>query len=135
MQTLLFANKGVRIMTESNAIHLKGMSFYAYHGVMPEEQVLGQKFLVDVDLFLNDRFGTADNLADTINYADVYSVIRDIVLTNRYMLIETLAEKIAAGIIARFICKKVRVEVHKPNAPVPGILEDISVEIVRERSV
>lgn len=120
-------------MMESNIIHIKGMAFYAYHGVMPEENVLGQKFFVDADIFLKDAFGNADNLAETVNYADVYSLIKDIVLTERYKLIETLAEKIAAGIIDRFNCEKVRVEVHKPNAPVPGILEDISVEIMRER--
>ncbi|UWG97741.1 dihydroneopterin aldolase [Dehalobacter sp. DCM] len=121
-------------MTESNAIHISGMAFYAYHGVLPEEEILGQRFIVDVDIYLNEHFGTDDNLANTVNYAEVYMAVKDIVLSERYQLIETLAEKIAADIIARFTCNKVRVEVHKPNAPVPGIFKDISVEVIRERS-
>lgn len=121
-------------MKEHDIIHLKGLSFYGYHGVMPEENVLGQKFIVDVDLYLKLRKpGLSDQVEDTINYAEVYEKIKGVVTEERYSLLERLAQRIADQILEGFLCDSVRVEVHKPEAPIPGIFEDVSVEIWREK--
>lgn len=121
-------------MQERDAIHLKGLQFYGYHGVMPEETVLGQKFVVDVDLYRDLRKpGFSDQVADTINYAEVYQRIKTIVTGERFQLLERLAEEIAKQILNAFSCEVIRVEIHKPQAPIPGIFEDASVEIWREK--
>ncbi|RJE47787.1 MULTISPECIES: dihydroneopterin aldolase [unclassified Dehalobacter] len=120
-------------MKENDVIRLRGIELYAYHGVMEEERILGQRFVIDVDIFLKKPVNMQDSLAETVNYAEVYQVVRHCVVDQRYQLIETLAEKIALEITNGFSCSGVRVEVHKPNAPVPGILKDISVEIIREK--
>jgi dihydroneopterin aldolase len=120
-------------MKENDVIRLRGIELYAYHGVMEEERVLGQRFVIDVDIFLKKPVNMQDSLAETVNYAEVYQVVRHCVVDQRYQLIETLAEKIALEITNGFCCSGVRVEVHKPNAPVHGILKDISVEIIREK--
>lgn len=117
---------------ERDAIHLRGLRFYAYHGVMNEENVLGQQFIVDVDLYKNlEKAGSSDQVGDTINYAEVYQLIKRIVIGERFQLLERLAEEIASQILQSFSCEAIRVEVHKPQAPIPGIFEDASVEIWR----
>ncbi|WP_088226283.1 dihydroneopterin aldolase [Desulfosporosinus sp. FKB] len=119
-------------MSGHDAIHLRGLEFYAYHGALPEEQVLGQKFIIDIDLFVDlSRAGNSDQVQDTIHYGEVYNVIKTCVKDHKHQLIEYLAEKIAQAVLAQFNCKSIRVEVHKPQAPVAGIFRDVSVEIWR----
>lgn len=121
-------------MKEHDIIHLRGLTFFAYHGVMPEEGVLGQKFIVDIDLYQNLRKpGLTDQVEDTINYAKVYEQIKAVMTGERYSLLERLAQRVADQILEGFLCNSVRVEIHKPEAPIPGIFEDVSVEIWRER--
>jgi len=120
-------------MSGHDAIHLCGLEFYAYHGVMPEEQVLGQRFLIDMDIFTDLRqAGSSDQVGDTIHYGEVYQLIKACVTEDRHQLLEHLAEEIAQRVLKQFSCASVRVEVHKPQAPIPGIFRDVSVEIWRE---
>ncbi len=122
-------------MMKSSIIHLRGMEFYGYHGVLGEEQRLGQKFLVDVDIFPLSQTKQAEKMDDiqyTINYAEVFVTVRECVENERYNLIEALAERIASQILSIYNCSKVRVEVHKPQAPIQGVFKDVSVEIVRD---
>lgn len=121
-------------MPEHDVIHLRGLQFYAYHGVLPEEQKLGQTFLIDVDLSFDlQKAGLSDEVRDTLNYAEAYAKIKEVVQGGPYRLLEYLAEQIAERLLAAFPCDQVRVEVHKPQAPVPGVFRDISVEILRRR--
>ena len=120
-------------MLGHDVIHLRGLEFYAYHGVLPEEQVLGQRFLIDMDLFSDlSQAGVTDQVEDTVHYGEVYQVIRTCVTGDRHQLLEHLAEDIAQRVLGQFSCSSVRVEVHKPQAPIPGIFKDVSVEIWRE---
>jgi len=115
-------------------IALRGLKFFAYHGALREEKVLGQTFLVDIDLYKDlSKAGNSDQVEDTINYAEVYARIKTIVKMERYHLIERLAERIAEDILQEFPCEALRVVVHKPQAPIPGIFEDAFVEIYREK--
>ncbi len=121
-------------MKENSIIHLRGLEFFGYHGLLREEQTLGQRLVVDADLFPGQWITETDSIKDTINYAEVYHVIKECVESQRYNLLESLAEAIAAKVLGIFPCSKVRIEVHKPNAPIPGIFRDISVEIIREKA-
>ncbi|WP_169312036.1 dihydroneopterin aldolase [Syntrophobotulus glycolicus] len=121
-------------MKENNVIHLRGMEFYGYHGVMPEEKITGQRFIVDMDIYPDvPLISGSDNIEFTVDYAEVYGVIKRCVEEEKYNLLETLAEQIVKEVMKRFSCTKIRVEVHKPNAPIPGMIRDISVELKRER--
>lgn len=121
-------------MAGLDVIHLHGLEFYAYHGVLPEEQRLGQRFTVDLDMYTDLALaGHSDEVEDTINYAEVYQAVRDCVEGAPFRLVERLAEHIAQTVLSRFACQEVRVEVHKPQAPIPGIFQDVSVEIRREK--
>lgn len=121
-------------MKESRIIHLKGMEFYGYHGVLEEERIIGQRFIVDVDIYLPiGESRKNDELIGTINYVEVYSVIQNCVETEQFNLIETLADTIGSKLLDQFNCAGVKVEVHKPNAPIPGVFRDVSIEITREK--
>lgn len=125
-----------RTLLGHDRIRLRGLQFFAYHGVMEEEGTLGQKFVVDLDIIKDlSAAGKSDQVQDTVNYAEVYHVVKSIVTGERYNLIERLAERIAEQILDQFSCEAIRVELHKPGAPIPGILEDVSVEVYRERKV
>lgn len=116
-------------------ISLKGMAFYGRHGVMEEEHALGQRFYVDVELALPlQKAAETDALADTVNYASVYGVVRQIMEQDRYALLERAAGEIITQVLARFpLVERVVVTIHKPSAPVPGILEDVAVTVERGR--
>jgi dihydroneopterin aldolase len=115
-------------------IHLRNMQFYGRHGVNPEEQVLGQRFEVDVELQLDTRpAALQDDLRLTINYAQVYKTVKRIVEDERFALIETLAETIAMQVGRSCGLEGVRVCVRKPHAPLKGILDYVAVEIERTR--
>lgn len=121
-------------MQGHDVIHLRGLEFYAYHGLLAEERTLGQKFLVDMDIFLGlQTAGNSDKVEDTVNYAEVYRIIQKCMLGESVNLLENLAEQIACLVLAGFNCSAVRIEIHKPQAPVPGIFRDISIEIWREK--
>ena len=121
-------------MLARDRIALRGLKFFAYHGMLREEKVLGQTFIVDIDLYTDLRnAGKTDQVEDTINYAEVYARIKTIVTTEKYHLIERLAERIAEDILCEFSCEALRVTIHKPQAPIPGIFDEAFVEIYREK--
>ena len=124
-----------RSKVSTDVIRLHNAVFYAYHGVLSDEQTLGGKFEVDVDLHCDlARGARADNLRQTVNYERVYESINQLVLGKKYYLIEALAETIADGLLKGFKkITKVVVRVRKPSAPVKGVIDYVEVEIARER--
>ena len=115
-------------------VRLHNMQFYGRHGVNPEEQTLGQRFEVDVELRLDTRpAARQDDLRLTINYAQVYKAVKRIVEEECFALIETLAETIATQVGQHFAPDSVRVCVRKPHAPIKGVLDYVAVEIERAK--
>lgn len=119
----------------SDKIILTGIEVFGRHGCSDEEQTLGQYFKVDVELDTDlSKAGRSDNIGDTVNYAKVLFLIEEIVAGSPRRLIETVAENIAAEILNRFDkVTRVKVILHKPNAPLPVKYADAAVEIVRDR--
>lgn len=116
-------------------IIMKNMCFYGYHGVLPEEKVIGQKFILDATLYLPlAKAGQSDNLNDTADYGYVYNVIKNIVTTQKFDLIECLGESICTGIFAAApLVQKLVLTVKKPEAPINGIFDYVAIEIERDR--
>jgi len=116
-------------------IRLKGLEFYGYHGVMEAEKELGQRFIIDLTLKTNlKEAGVSDDVEETINYAEVYDEVKEIVEGKAYDLIETVAEKISDKLLAEFkTLEIIKVVVKKPEVPIPGVLEWVEVEIERSR--
>ncbi|MFX3624180.1 MAG: dihydroneopterin aldolase [Ectobacillus sp.] len=117
-------------------ISVHEMEFYGYHGVFPEENKLGQRFKVDLTVELDLRkAGASDELAHSVNYAELYNVCKRIVEGKPYKLIEAVAEKIAADILIQYpLIQRCTIKVIKPDPPIPGHYREVAVEIMRERS-
>jgi len=116
-------------------IRLHNAVFYAYHGVLTDEQNLGGKFEVDVDLHCDLARGVkSDNLKDTVNYERVYDCIRTLVLDKNHFLLESLASSIGKGILKNFSkVNSVTIRVRKPGAPVKGVIDYVEVELTEIR--
>ncbi|WP_152657381.1 dihydroneopterin aldolase [Oceanobacillus sp. CFH 90083] len=117
-------------------IILKRMQFYGYHGLLPEENTLGQRFYVDADLHLSlKKAGESDAMEDSVHYGEVYEKIKDIVEKKSFHLIEALAEAIADELFISFeLLEACTIHVTKPDPPIPGYYESVAVEIYRERT-
>ncbi|MGA3286420.1 MAG: dihydroneopterin aldolase [Bacteroidota bacterium] len=116
-------------------IRIHNAVFYAYHGVLTDEQNLGGKFDVDVDLHCDlTRGAKSDHLQDTVNYERVYDCIRSLVLDKKHFLLESLASSIGKGILKNFSkVNSVTIRVRKPGAPVRGVIDHVEVELTETR--
>ena len=114
-------------------ISIDNLEVFANHGVFEEEVNLGQKFLVSVKMFFDaSAAGKTDDLAKSVNYADVCLNITEWMKTNRCNLIETVAERLAAKLLRELkIVHEVEVTVKKPWAPIGLPLECVSITIRR----
>jgi len=117
-----------------DCIRLQGLRGWGYHGVLEHEQVVGQEFVVDVDLWVDTVAAAgSDRLADTVDYGRVAADVHAIVTGERYALIETLANRVAEACLGYRHVQAVTVTVHKPAAPVPVPFHDVSVTVSRPR--
>ncbi|KAG6549071.1 hypothetical protein Mapa_009514 [Marchantia paleacea] len=115
---------------------LRGGKFQGYHGVSDEEKTLGQKFMVDVDAWLDLRTsGSSDDLNDSVSYADVFSIVQKIVEGPSFYLVEKVANEIAREVLVTHPpITDVRVRVYKYAPPIPGFVDRLGVEIFRTSS-
>jgi 7,8-dihydroneopterin aldolase/epimerase/oxygenase len=113
-------------------IRMKNCAFFARHGVLDEEEKLGQRFYVDAALTVDPGSALVDDsINDTVNYGIAFAVIEKIITGQRRFLIEALALEVARALTARFPqIKRAEITVRKPNAPVPGVLDCVEVTVV-----
>jgi dihydroneopterin aldolase len=110
------------------------MVFYGYHGVYQAERELGQKIEVDLEL-MADFSGAvvSDDLDETINYPEIYSIVKEIVEEGGYNLIEGIAGAIAERLWENYSLIGLTVRVRKPQPPVGGLMDAVEFELVRQR--
>lgn len=115
-------------------IILKDMIFYGCHGTKDFEKHIGQKFLVSIELFLDlEGAGKSDNLKDTVDYEEIYNLVKNIQSHKKFNLLESLAENIALEILKHRLVKSVFLQIKKPLVLLGGPLEYVAVEIYREK--
>ncbi|MBO4845414.1 MAG: 2-amino-4-hydroxy-6-hydroxymethyldihydropteridine diphosphokinase [Lachnospiraceae bacterium] len=115
-----------------DVIHIKRLEIFANHGVIPEENTLGQKFIISADLYKDLRkAGKSDDVEETVHYGKAAVLIKQISEKSVFRLIEKLAEEIADALLKNFPVEKVRVVIEKPWAPVRLPLDTVAVEIER----
>jgi dihydroneopterin aldolase len=118
----------------SDRITVRGMRFMGRHGVTAEERAEPQPFEVDVVLRLDlSRPAASDDLADTVDYAAVFLLVRQVVEGRSFNLLEALAAAIAEAVLATFPVDEVEARVRKPKAPLPGAFETVEVRLRRRR--
>src|ERR1700676_4095711 len=103
------------------SISIHGAEFFAYHGFYPEEQKLGNKFLVDVEeSFLPLTNLKEDKLSNTIDYEQLYNMIDEQMKYTR-KLIETVAQAIVDQIKDNYpVVEKIQISIKKLNPPLKG---------------
>ena len=117
---------------QADRITLKNLMFYAYHGVFAAEKELGQRFEVDVDMYGDfNTAARADDIDMTVNYGDVYTLVKEIVEEREFDLIEALAAAICDEVLAGYTVGRVTVRVRKPHAPLGGPADYVECEISR----
>jgi 7,8-dihydroneopterin aldolase/epimerase/oxygenase len=112
------------------------MLFHGRHGYYEHEQLTPQPFEVDVELRLNlHPAGMDDDLEKTVDYGRVFDIVRQVVESTTFRLLEAIAEAISNEILSGFPqVEEVAVRVRKPQVILGGPLDHAGVEIWRGRS-
>ncbi|MDQ8193442.1 dihydroneopterin aldolase [Coraliomargarita sp. SDUM461004] len=120
---------------QSAKIELKELVFFARHGLLEEEAVLGQRFRVDVVVTLNPSLDLSlDSPESTVNYVELYATVKEIFTQQRFNMIEAAADRIAARVLERFAkIISITVTVKKPSVPVDCICDYFAAEVTRCR--
>lgn len=116
-------------------ITIKNLTLFAYHGVNPEEKENGQRFVLDVDYYLD--LGSAcqsDCLDDTVSYATAVKIIRKVFTEQSYDLIERAAQVVCDALFEAFApIQQIDITLKKPQAPVRAEFDYMAVTLHRER--
>lgn len=119
---------------QPDVIELRGLRALAICGVLEEERIRPQPISVDVEIEADLRkAGSSDDLADTIDYAEVASQLEAVLIGERFSLLEHLAERLAEVVLAHRGAQGVRLTVRKLRPPVPQQIDTTGVRIRRTR--
>lgn len=108
-------------------ISIKGMEFFAYHGCFSEEQIIGNHFIVDLEMKTNtSKAELSDDLTETVNYQAVYGIVRNEMEKNSN-LIEHVAHRIITAVQKGFPeIDEITLTIAKLNPPVGGKVDRVS---------
>ena len=116
-------------------IRIAGMSFYGYHGVTAAEKETGRRYEVDCELEVDlSEPGHTDALVDTVDYSEVYALIKNTVEGTAFALLERLATSLAAKVLDTFPVYRVTLRVRKMTPPIAGDIRYVEAEITRYQS-
>ncbi|MDP4224092.1 MAG: dihydroneopterin aldolase [Bacteroidota bacterium] len=109
-------------------IQIENMEFYAFHGHFKEEQIVGNRFLVDLTIETDmNKPSETDNLKDAVNYQKAYQIVKS-EMEKKSHLLEHIAGRILNAVYAEMTgIKKVTVKVSKMNPPMGGKIGSVSV--------
>lgn len=113
-------------------IQIENMEFYAYHGCFKEEQIVGNRFLVDLTIETDMNIPSkTDNINDALNYQSAYELVKQ-EMQEKSHLLEHIAGRILDVLYEKFnSIKKATVKVSKMNPPMGGKMERVSVTMSR----
>ena len=113
-------------------IELQGIVLHGFHGVLEDERLVGQRFLVDVELDLaHEEAAVSDRIEDAVDYRHVVARVREISDARAYRLLETFAAEIANALAAELSVTAVRVRVRKPDVILDPPVEHAAVRVER----
>lgn len=107
------------------------MSFYGYHGDLPAERELGARYTVDLELGVDlSAAGASDDIASTVDYVHVFSLVREVMEEQQHRLLESMAAAISDRLLELPGVATVKVRVGK-TPPLRGSFGQFAVELVR----
>ena len=119
--------------TITQRVCLVDIRFFSYHGFYPEEQVLGNEFMLDIETELEVFVPGGDELSNTVNYERLFEIASEEMKTPRKLL-ETVAHSILEQIRHEFLAvKNIRVSIRKMHPPLAGEVKNSLIELIFKR--
>jgi dihydroneopterin aldolase len=116
-------------------IEIVGLSLYTHHGVEEAERAVGQRLVFDLSFDLSECDATVtDRVEDTIDYAEVCQQVALAAQERSYKTLERLCSAIADRMMDRYDADAVTVRATKPEPPIPLPVEEVTVEVWKERA-
>jgi dihydroneopterin aldolase len=116
-------------------IEITGLSLYTHHGVEAAEREVGQRLIFDLSFEVGDCDATVtDRVEDTVDYADVCQQVALAAQERSYKTLERLCSAVADRMMDRYGAESVTVRATKPEPPIPLPVDEVSVEVWKERS-
>ena len=116
-------------------IVIEEMEFYAFHGHYQEEQIVGNRFLVDLEL-VTDLTAPAhsDNLKDAVNYQKAYQIIKNEMRRTKSNLLENIGKRILDALFNEMKgIEQATIRVRKLNPPMGGPIKSVGIEMSRQQ--
>lgn len=109
------------------------MEFYAFHGHYKEEQIVGNRFLVDIQMETNlEKPAESDRLEDAVNYQVAYRLVKEEMKRIKSNLLENIGKRILDAIYREIDgITSVTVTIRKMNPPMGGPIKNVSVTMTR----
>ena len=116
-------------------IRMEGMKFYAFHGVLPQENLVGANFYIDLKLKTDfTRAAETDELAGTVSYADIHTVVKE-EMKIPSKLLEHVCQRIARRLFHDFpTIETIGISLFKENPPMGACAKRVGVEASYRRS-
>lgn len=115
-------------------IELSSMVVFGHHGYLEAERKLGQRFLVDLWVDVDEAAASSDDIDQTVDYRHLAGLVREVFAGPERLLLEGLAGAVVDGILGRFeAVERVRVRVRKPDVVLDPPVDYAAVIVERAR--
>ena len=116
-------------------IVVEEMEFYAFHGHYQEEQIVGNRFLVDLELETDlSAPAQSDQLDDAVNYQQAYKIIKHEMRRTKSNLLENIGKRILDALWAEMKgIEKTTIRIRKLNPPMGGPIKSVGITLSREQ--
>jgi len=115
-------------------IEVRGLSLFTHHGVTAAEREVGQRLVMDIRLEVGDCDATVTDLVeDTVDYGEVCNTVSLVAAQRSYKTLERLCSAVADRLLDDYSADEVWVKAAKPEPPIPLPVDEVSVEIWRQR--
>ena len=115
-------------------IEVSGLSLYTHLGVTEAEREVGQRLVIDLRLEVGECDAiVTDRVEDTIDYAEVCEAVALAAQQRSYRTLERLCAAVAERLVEHFGAESLWIKIAKPEPPIPLPVEEVAVELWRER--
>jgi len=116
-------------------IKIEEMEFYAFHGHYQEEQIVGNRFLVDLELKTDlSKPAQSDQLRDAVNYQQAYQIVKNEMRRTKSKLLENIGKRILDALFAEMDgIQKASIRIRKLNPPMGGPIRSVGIKMSRKK--
>lgn len=114
----------------SSYIFLKDICCYAYHGVAPQENIIGNEYIINLKLKVNiSRAMQTDDVEDTVNYAEIHEAVKaEMAIPSK--LLEHVSGRIVEKLFEKFPdIEDIELRLSKRNPPMGADIDAAGVEL------